>query len=141
MSGIETYYLNNASDAAAGKLAKRENKAAKKKLSQVEHILSTMLQNYDTAESEVLASDVQGSLMSRMGKRYEGIRNRRVRSALFYVLFGAKCPAILVESSFISNPREEKRLKDHDYQEELARSILDGIQKYVSSTDRRMVRL
>ncbi|MFH0799968.1 MAG: N-acetylmuramoyl-L-alanine amidase [Pseudomonadota bacterium] len=141
MSGIETYFLNNASDAAAAKLAKRENRATKKKLSNVEHILSTMLQNYDAAESELLASDVQKSLTARMGRRYEGIRNRRVRSALFYVLVGAKCPAILVESSFISNPKEEKRLKDRVYQAELAGSISDGVQKYFKSGERRMVKL
>lgn len=141
MSGIETYFLNNASDRAADKLAKRENRAARKKLSAVEHILSTMLQNYDAAESELLASDVQKSLMGRMGKKYTGVRNRRVRSALFYVLVGAKCPAILVETSFISNPREAARLRDHRYQADLAKSIAEGVQKYIRSADHRMVKL
>lgn len=141
MSGIETYYLNNASDAASAKLAKRENQAARKKMSDVEHILSTMLQNYDAAESQLLASDVQGALVERIGKRYGGVKDRRVRSALFYVLVGAKCPAILVESSFISNPREEKRLREKGYQTDIAASIAAGVRRYVVSSDKRMVAL
>jgi len=141
MSGIETYYLNNATDEAAAKLARRENRASRKKLSDVEHILSTMLQNYDAAESRLLAGDVQGSLVDRMGKRYKGVKNRRVRSAMFYVLVGAKCPAILVETSFISNPREEKRLRERPYQEDIAESIATGVQKYIKASDRRVVAL
>lgn len=141
MSGIETYYLNSASDAAAAKLARRENRSARKKLSDVEHILSTMLQNYDAAQSQVLAADVQKSLMTRMGKRYKGVQNRKVRSALFYVLVGAKCPAILVEASFLSNPLEEKRLRQEAYQKDLATSIAGGVRRYMNSADRRMVSL
>lgn len=133
MTGIETYFLNNASDAAAEKLAKRENSTAKKKLSDVEHILSTMLQNYDAEESRLLAGDVHASLMRQMGKRYKGIKNRSVRSALFYVLVGAKCPAILVETSFISNPQEEKRLASKSYRDDLAGAIASGILKYVKT--------
>ena len=41
-------------------------------------------------------------------------------------------PSILVETAFISNPEEEKRLNDHAYQDKLARAILDGIREYVA---------
>lgn len=141
MSGIETYYLNNATDKAAEKLALRENRSAGKKLSDVEHILSTMLQNYDAAESELLAKDVQKALVRDIGKVYKGVANRKVRSALFYVLVGAKCPAILVETSFISNPLEERRLNDPKYQEALAVAIAGGVKNYLSLSDKRSVTL
>jgi len=133
MTGIETYSLNNASDKAAARLAMRENRASRKTLSDVEHILSTMLQNYDTLESKYVADQVQTSLMKRMSRRYPGVRNRKVRSALFYVLVGAKCPAILVETSFISNPREERRLLNRHYQDHLAIAIAEGVRGYVSN--------
>lgn len=141
MAGIETYFLNTATDQAAAKLAERENRSARGKLSDVQHILSTMLQTSTAADSQMLAGDVQRSLIGRMGKRYPGIRNRRVRSALFYVLVGAKCPAILVESSFLSNPREEKRLRNRTYQSDLAIAIADGVRRYVGSEGRRLVSL
>ncbi|HPQ81082.1 MAG TPA: N-acetylmuramoyl-L-alanine amidase [bacterium] len=140
-SGIETYYLNNATDEAAARLAKRENRGARKKISDVERILSIMLQNYDAAESRLLASDVQGSLAKNMRRRYSGVKNRSVRSALFYVLVGAKCPAILVETSFISNPVEEKRLLRRDYQSDIASSIAAGVREYLKANDKRLVSL
>ena len=136
-SGIETYYLNNATDRAAAKLAQRENSAISKSLPEEEHILSTMLQNYDAYESSILAKDVQNELIKRVSKRYSGVKNRKVRSALFYVLVGAKCPAILVETSFISNPREEARLNNPRYQDYLAIAIADGVKDYVSGSKKR----
>jgi N-acetylmuramoyl-L-alanine amidase len=41
-------------------------------------------------------------------------------------------PSILVETAFISNPQEEKRLNDRAYQDKLARAILEGIREYVA---------
>jgi len=55
-------------------------------------------------------------------------------TALFYVLFGAKMPSVLVETSFISNPLEEKLLSKDDYRGDLAKSISSGITKYMSKT-------
>ena len=40
-------------------------------------------------------------------------------------------PSILVETAFISNPEEEKRLNDEDYQQQMAEAILVGIRKYL----------
>jgi len=131
MFGIETYYLNIASDRAAQKLAARENRAARRRLSSVEHILSSMLQNYDASESRSLAISVQKNLIKEISRKYSRIKNRRVRSALFYVLVGAKCPAILVETSFISNSREERRLRNALYQERIAKAIADGVRYYI----------
>lgn len=140
-SGVETYFLNNASDDAAEKLAKRENRNAGKDLSEVEHIISTMLQNYDAAESMDLAQEVQGRLAKKLGRSHGSVRDRGVRSALFYVLVGAKCPAILVETAFISNPEEEKLLTDERYQRNVARAITDGVKKYLKLREKALVSL
>jgi N-acetylmuramoyl-L-alanine amidase len=48
------------------------------------------------------------------------------------VLKSPDIPSILVETAFISNPSEEKRLTDNGYQEKLARAILSGIKHYFS---------
>jgi len=139
--GISTYYLNNATDRAAARLAKQENRAARKKLSDVEHILSTMLQNHDTAESSQLARDIQKSMMKRMSTRYPNVTDRGVRSALFYVLVGAKCPAVLLETSFISNPLEERRLRLGHYRDHLAIGAAQGVSEYIKLINKRMVSL
>jgi N-acetylmuramoyl-L-alanine amidase len=53
-----------------------------------------------------------------------------VEQAGFAVLKSPDIPSILVETAFISNPEEELRLKDEDYQEKLARAILGGVKRY-----------
>jgi len=52
--------------------------------------------------------------------------NRGVKQAGFYVLGGAAMPAILIEIGFVTNPREERRLKETKYRDEIARAILAG---------------
>jgi N-acetylmuramoyl-L-alanine amidase len=54
----------------------------------------------------------------------------RVEQAGFAVLKAPDIPSILVETAFISNPEEEQRLKDEDYQDELAGALLTGIKRY-----------
>ena len=56
----------------------------------------------------------------------------RVEQAGFAVLKAPDVPSILVETAFISNPQEEKRLNDEAYQQRLARAILDGIRDYIA---------
>ena len=56
----------------------------------------------------------------------------RVEQASFAVLKAHDVPSILVETAFISNPEEERRLKDAKYQEQLARALLEGIRDYIA---------
>jgi N-acetylmuramoyl-L-alanine amidase len=56
----------------------------------------------------------------------------RVEQASFAVLKAPDIPSILVETAFISNPDEEKRLNDEAYQDKLARAILGGIRDYIA---------
>lgn len=125
--GVQTYYLNNATDEAATRLAKQENKYAGRDVSDLEKIIATMIQNESTLESQELARLVHKSLVENLSKKYSNISDQKVRSALFYVLVGVKCPSILVETSYISNPKEEKRLKNDKYQLVIASSIADGL--------------
>ena len=53
-----------------------------------------------------------------------------VEQAGFAVLKSPDIPSVLVETAFISNPAEERRLNDEDYQEKLARAILGGVKRY-----------
>jgi N-acetylmuramoyl-L-alanine amidase len=56
----------------------------------------------------------------------------RVEQAGFAVLKSPDIPSILVETAFISNPQEEKRLKDGDYQDRIAGAVLGGIKRYLA---------
>jgi N-acetylmuramoyl-L-alanine amidase len=55
-----------------------------------------------------------------------------VEQAGFAVLKAPDIPSILVETAFISNPEEEKRLKDAGYQDKIAQAILGGIKRYLA---------
>jgi N-acetylmuramoyl-L-alanine amidase len=58
---------------------------------------------------------------------------KRVEQASFAVLKSPDIPSILIETAFISNPEEERKLNDDAYQDKLASSILTGIKKYFST--------
>lgn len=136
-AGIETYYLNNATDQAAKRLADRENAAVAGQGSELERIVSTMLQNAFTEGSHDLATHVQRALVSRLRRDYQDVKDLGVRSALFYVLVGAKSPAILVETSFLSNPAEERRLRDPKYQTAITTAIADGVAQFLRAAPAR----
>ena len=130
--GIETYYLNNATDEAAVRLAARENQSWKGSRNDIDQILATMLQTAITDESRELAKAVHTNIVKNVKSKYKLVRDRRVRSALFYVLVGTQCPSILVETSFITNPREEMRLVDPTYQQQIADAIVTGVRTFES---------
>lgn len=58
------------------------------------------------------------------------LHNQRVEQARFMVLKSPDIPSILVETGFISNPREERNLTNHAYQQQLAQAIFRGIKGY-----------
>jgi N-acetylmuramoyl-L-alanine amidase len=130
--GIETYFLNLATDNGSITVAARENSTSTKNISDLQSILTELMQNTKIDESRRLAGLVQSSLCNHMGKHYQKIRNRGVKQAPFYVLLGARMPAILVQASFLSNPRECRRLTNLKYQDNLCEGIVKGIRKYIT---------
>ncbi|MFO7494015.1 MAG: N-acetylmuramoyl-L-alanine amidase [Desulfobacterales bacterium] len=132
--GVETYFLNLATDDEAILVAARENATSTKNISDLQSILNDLMQNAKINESSRLAGYVQNDLTGYLGKRYPQVKSKGVKQAPFYVLLGAQMPAILVETSFISNPRECKRLTNPAYQEHLCDGIVQGIRRYIRET-------
>jgi N-acetylmuramoyl-L-alanine amidase len=133
--GIETYFLNLATDDDAIRVAAMENATSTKNISDLQTILSDLMQNAKINESSRLAGYIQSSMVRHLrSKRYSRIKDKGVKQAPFYVLLGAQMPAVLVETSFISNPRECKRLINPQYQERLCEAIVQGIRTYIKET-------
>ena len=103
--GIETYFLNLATDEESIRVAARENATSTKNISDLQSILSDLMQNAKVNESSRLATRIQESVYKQLKRKYSRIRNKGVKQAPFYVLLGAQMPAVLVEASFISNAR------------------------------------
>ncbi len=136
LRGIETYTLNTSADKYATRLAARENAATERGVGDLQLILADLATKANTGESERLASRVQGSIVKSLTPRYKGVRDLGHKEALFFVLLGAKMPAVLVETSFLSHPDEEKLLASKDYQKDLARAIVQGVNGFVSDRGR-----
>ena len=73
--------------------------------------------------------DLGGRMLSSMG-RINRLQKAEVQQAGFMVLKSPDIPSVLVETAFISNPREEKLLGDADYQDKMAQSIFEGVRSY-----------
>jgi N-acetylmuramoyl-L-alanine amidase len=142
-TGIETYLLNWTNDEEAMTVAARENAISLRKMKEInrqmdvlEMIKNDLMRENKRDESIRLAHYIQKSLIStvnRQGNTHKKI-DLGVKQALFYVLFGAKMPSVLVEVSFISNPGEERLLSRDSYRMQLAKAISDGLNIYMMST-------
>lgn len=92
------------------------------------NVLLDLTQSGNMKASEDAAEHVLGGL-KRVGNNHKP----DIERANFAVLRTSdKMPAMLVETAFISNPDEEKRLTDPTFQRSLARAILDGVDRYFS---------
>lgn len=132
-SGVETYFANVASDAASARLSALENATTEKTISGLQEVLENMARNEYQLASAELATNVQNALFAEARKSNAATRNHGVKSALFFVLLTSRMPAVLVETGFISNPKDEARLKDAKYQQKLADSIAHGIDAYLNA--------
>ncbi len=128
--GVETYYLNFSKNDKAAAVAARENGTTLKQVSDLELILFDLMANAKINESSMLAAEIQKNLVTKLSRHYRDIRDLGVRQGPFYVLLGATMPSVLVETAFISNPREEKRLKNSKYQDHAADAIALAVKRY-----------
>lgn len=133
--GIETYILSFTKDPEALAVAARENSTTRKSLSDLADIVKKYLLSSKIDESTRLATHVQSSVVNRIAQKFNPVKNKGVKKAPFIVLIGADVPSILVESSFITNPREEKRLRSEDYINDIADGIYSGIKKYSNEVE------
>jgi N-acetylmuramoyl-L-alanine amidase len=131
--GFETYFLNMATDERAVLVAARENATSEKSISDLQSILNDLMLNTKISESSKLAHEVQRGVLGQVKKKYEDVRDLGVKQAPFYVLIGAEMPAILVETGFMTNPVERKRLQNQKYLETLADGIVVGVERYMKS--------
>ncbi|SFM83832.1 N-acetylmuramoyl-L-alanine amidase [Thermodesulforhabdus norvegica] len=133
LGGVETYFLNFSADKEAARVAALENAIAEHKLSDLEAILRDLLFITKLQESSQLAQSVHQHLVKELRKRKTHLRDLGVKQAPFYVLMGANMPAILVEVAFISNPKEEKLLKNKIYVKYIAEGLASGITDYAQT--------
>jgi N-acetylmuramoyl-L-alanine amidase len=133
--GLETYFLNMATDETSVMVAARENATSQKNISDLQTILNELMMNTKINESSRLAHEVQKGMITLTDTKYKTSKDLGVKQAPFYVLIGAEMPAILVESGFLTNPTERKRLLSNEYYVCIATGICKGIKDYVKGIE------
>jgi N-acetylmuramoyl-L-alanine amidase len=131
-SGASVYALSlkGASDEAARQLARRENASVGGvSLEDKDDVLASVLLDLSQNASLSASLDVGNRVAGEMGKVAK-MHRKKVQQAGFLVLKSPDLPSILVETAFISNPTEEKKLRDKGHQGRLASAILAGIRSY-----------
>jgi N-acetylmuramoyl-L-alanine amidase len=129
-SGIETYFLNLATDAGAMRVAAFENATSTHNIGELQDILTTLMKKSKIDESTRLARFVHTNLVTGFGQHYKP-RDLGVKQAPFYVLLGAQMPAVLAEISFITNQEEAKLLQNEEHLNKIAAQLAAGIAAYV----------
>lgn len=133
IGGFETFYLAESKTAEARAVVTLENSVLELEErpfwsdlgKELEKILWDLRYAEFKVESRELASTVQANLDKRLT-----LANRGTKGALLYVLRGAAMPAVLAETAFISNPREEVFLSRASFRETVAQALADSILQY-----------
>ena len=129
--GYSTYVLSRgASNREDLELAARENGVPVRKLQGVKFIIDDMFTGARKNESLRLAKTVNDAVVRHISSRYPGTQSLGLKQAPFYVLVGARMTAVLVEASFISNVREESRLRDPSCHDGIADGVVEAIRYY-----------
>jgi N-acetylmuramoyl-L-alanine amidase len=132
--GSSVYVLSKrgASSEAAKWLAEKENSAdlvGGVSLDDKDEILASVLLDLSQTASMQASHDAADQVLRNL-RKLGPVHATKVQKARFVVLKSPDIPSMLVETAFISNPKEEKKLRDPSHQKQIARAILDGVKRY-----------
>ena len=137
--GASVYALaeRGATSSAARWLAKNQNEAdliGGANFKEVDRRLQSVLVDMTTSWKINYSLELGHSVLQYLSK-VNTLHRRQVEQAGFLVLKAPGIPSILVETAFISNPQEERKLKTAAYQQKVADAILKGIKAQVKKND------
>jgi len=132
--GLEVYYLSPAKTERANKAAEKENAVMFEDTDfYTTNAYLSLISREKIVESHKLGLDVSHKILANVRKRDASVEDGGVKTANFWVLVGAQMPAILVETGYITNPKESKNLMNTHYQDLLAKGITEGITRYLKN--------
>ncbi|MEM9697096.1 MAG: N-acetylmuramoyl-L-alanine amidase, partial [Myxococcota bacterium] len=141
--GFEVFILDPSRASAKRSLGAvaRENRFAKgeRQLSpaeldaQLSTVAKGLLSSSNTERSRHFADLLRRSTSASLSERFPDTTDHGLKTAGFFVLVGAHMPAVLYETSFVSNPEDEARLATADYRQKLADAIVNAVRAYNST--------
>jgi N-acetylmuramoyl-L-alanine amidase len=131
--GVETYFLNFATNPEAEAVAARENATSGKSMGNLPKLVQQITLNTKVKESREFAQMVQTSMIRGLRAQNKTVTDLGVKQAPFVVLIGAEMPSVLAEISFVTNKAEASLLKTESYKQRVAQSLADAVLKYQAS--------
>ncbi|HET7544503.1 MAG TPA: N-acetylmuramoyl-L-alanine amidase [Polyangiaceae bacterium] len=128
--GVMTFVLDDSRDAASTRLAARENDASAEAAAELAGALRRGEGNSSAGRSVHFAELLQRSAIASLSPSYGDIPDSGIKRAGFYVLAGARMPAVLFETSFISNQVGETRFNTGDFRQKIADAIVNAVRAY-----------
>ena len=129
-SGVMTFVLDDSKDQLASRIAALENSASAEATNELARTLSQSGDRASDARSNEFAGLLQRAAMASLLPSYPDVPDGGVKRAGFYVLAGARMPAVLFETSFISSARDETRFNTGDFRQKLADAIVNAVRAY-----------
>ncbi len=119
--GTETYVYSSRATGSAAEAAARENGGG----DTLDFVLDDLVHGAYRLRSYFLAEKIDQRIRDRLSQKI-----LRIEQAPFYVLARVRMPSVLVETAFITNKEEEKKLKDPEWRQRISQAIADGILAY-----------
>jgi N-acetylmuramoyl-L-alanine amidase len=128
--GVMTFVLDQGREDVAERVAARENAASSEAAAELSNAVSRITDRASREASLYFAELLQRSTAASLAPHYPEVPNAGVKRAGFYVLAGARMPAVLYEASFISTSAGEARLNTDDFRQKLADAIVNAVRAY-----------
>jgi len=131
--GVETFVLSSKYIGASAKdVADRENRASRTH-PDVDADLALIIADLEESANIKYSLDFADIIQKKLVE-YLKLENRGVKQAPFVVLKGVNMAAVIIEIAFISNPKEEKLLKNNGFREKTAQALFEAIKYYIENT-------
>ncbi len=129
--GVTTFVLDTTNNRQALRLAARENGTRVAEVTGIQSLLAKHHRKNQVEGSLTLAGKIQRHTLKRGRTVLPKLADRGVRRAMFYVLVGARMPAVLLEASFLTYEPDARALAKHRYRRALADGIASGVASYL----------
>ena len=133
-SSVYALSLNGATSEAAAWLADRENSAdliGGVSLDDKDDLLASVLLDLSQTATIQSSLEIGDAILSQLG-RIKKLHKAKVQQAGFLVLKSPDIPSVLIETAFITNPKEARNLSSKQQQDKMARAIVRGVRRYFS---------
>jgi len=128
--GIETYYLDKSHERHSQRVAARESGVPPDRLDELQRIVAQLRVSEVSVHSARLARTVHEKVIAGVRSTHGSVQDLGVKRGPFYVLFLSNMPAILLETGFLTNRAEARRLRSEFYLDVLAEQIARALSTY-----------